>query len=204
MTTPTSDPSLATMPGHVPGCACPDCCGGGKLPDGGGLTAQLSLTLGKINDTQTRVCKQLDALAARAAALPNVVPLTRTGDVGVPGHVMLDFGQPQLGRFWMIRSFAISDAGFVRTSIAAGVTGDWFVSATTPRGSVDGVLPAQNWVWAQTTLPRIDLVSNEQIYVPSQQHLLCIIAGSNAGQIMQATAEIIDVSAASFASTFNV
>lgn len=173
------------------------------MPDGGGLAIQFGLTLGRVVDAQTRMCQQLDQLAAKQTALPNMIYLQNGAVVPAGGAAFaIDLGGPQQGRFWTVRGLGISAGDNVRTAIPGTTFCDWYVGKYS---SIVSQVPPQEWVWTQSALPKIDPFSNEQVPVLPQQHLFCVVTGaSTVGQQLLAQATILDVSQASYAATFNV
>jgi hypothetical protein len=177
------------------------------MPDGGGIMAGITLAIGKINSTHDRLCDALDKASARAALLPNQIPLSIAGAVPSPaGPFVIDLGGPQPGRVWMVRQLAVSDGNSVRAAVAGTVTTDWYVGK--PPGGVLGasnVIGPNQWVAATGAPPTIQPFSSEQIKVGPQNHLFVVITGATTvGQSLLATAIILDAPAGAFDPTFNL
>ena len=173
-------------------------------PDGPGVMLGLTLTLGRVQSAVEKIASTTDALAAQAAMLPNQITLSGAGTVLAGGVAFLiSLGSPQQGRFWYVRRCTVSDAGSFRTVITGATAADWYVgNLPVARGAI--VVPPQ-----QLALPMVPpasaLVSGEQIQVTSNDTLFVLVAGAtSAGQIIQASASVLDYSEASYAAVISL
>jgi hypothetical protein len=159
-------------------------------PAAPGVMAELSLTLGGLREEMHRArCDREAAIARHVANLPIAWSAWGSGVVVAATALVINLGGPSIGRRWVVRQLAVTDAGNVRTAIAGTVIADWYVGEPTPFG---GVPAPQQWR-ATMTPPVIVDKSNEQIVITPTDQLFVVVTGATtAGQQLLATAQVQD------------
>ena len=144
------------------------------VPDGGGLSAGVMLTLGRIADATERQCRQADAEAAAAALQPVWHRAMSSGVVVNGKDLLLDLGGPVPGRFWVVRMLGTGLAGDVDASIGGNPPNYWFTGKPQIAANGTPMRPASQWIW-QRTGAGMDVFSNNQITVLPQDHLFAVV-----------------------------
>lgn len=146
-------------------------------PDTAQAWASLSLAIG---DLRQQIAAQQQQ---RERPLPIRAPLTTAGTVPAAGPLILDLGAPSMGRRWTLRNLSVSDAADVTTAVAG--------AANVYVGSPHVVSPVA-WRWPLAALPAAEKFSSDQLAVIPQDHLLVVVTGATAGQVLLARAEVTD------------
>lgn len=149
-------------------------------PEGPVAWLELSARLGDIGQG----VKQLVADGRATRVLPLETPLPASGVVPASGTLVLDLGQPAMGRRWSVKSLAVSPAAGPTGTLAGSA--NWYVGNPNIYGPGEWCAPTM------TTLPGFQFVGADQIGVIPTNHLFCVITGGTAGQAAFARARILD------------
>jgi len=172
------------------------------VPDGGGISAGLQITLGRVASAQERVAAALNDLALKRADLPVTIPLVKTGLIPNPTvPTLIRLGSPQNGRRWVVRRWGVAASDDVTSYSGPGfanlyVGRPFGLNLTT--GSVE------QWSAFMGSLPGIEYFSNDQIVVLPGQELYLIVSQVTAGIQIASACNIMDMPQASYASTTDV
>lgn len=131
------------------------------------------------NLTQTITSERI----ARQREQPLRAPLARAGTIPAAGPLVLDLGQPAMGRRWDVKNVSVTDAADVTTA----VTGKAWVYVGQP-----GAYGPPAFRWELATLPAAETFSSEQLGVIPPDHLFVVVTGGTAAQIVLARAEALD------------
>jgi hypothetical protein len=129
------------------------------------------------------------------------------GSVPTPAATfIIDVGaQPQQGRQWTVRRWAVADAGDVAAAITGATRADLFVGKpfSVGVGSTRGAI--HQWADATTTLPAVRIPSAGSILVQPQEHVFVTITGATtAGQQLALALTILDEPQASYSAVQEV
>ena len=161
----------------------------------GGVMVQLTVALTGIRDAVSDLVARQAELARRADVQPARHTAVASGPVVAGTPLVLDLATPSQGRYWIIRSLSVSDAGAVRTAVAGPAVVDWYIgrmgAAQTPSPS--------NWQWTFAGAPAVQTFTSDPVYLMPQDRLIAVITGATtAGQILLAKAELWDGARARF------
>ena len=111
---------------------------------------------------------------------------TETVTLNASGFGVMDFGQPPVGFFWIIRLITVSDAAAWSNSMGAAAV-QFGVGNPDAAGS-SAVLPTPYVRWPFATLPNAATFSTNQFTTTAMSdHVIAQVVGGNAGQVIQAT-----------------
>jgi hypothetical protein len=172
------------------------------VPDGGGITAGLQVTLGRVASASEQLAAAVDAASKARQSLPNVLPLSISGIIPTPAAtVMANHGGPQPGRQWVVRRWAFSAATDVLNWTGGGIV-CLFVGKPYGPGGTSGSV--DQWA-AVITPPQVQNFSNEQILVlPGQQAFVVVSSNTQAGLAFMSTLTIMDMPQASYTSIVDI
>lgn len=134
------------------------------------------------------ISKQLAASEARTAAARSYRssirgPIVRAGVVPAAGPLVLDLGVPAMGRRWTVRNLSVSDAAAVGTALTGKA--DIYLGSPLAYGPT-------GWRDHLDALPAVKLYDADQVDVIPSDHLVVVVTGATAGQVVMARADVLD------------
>jgi hypothetical protein len=174
------------------------------VPDGGGISLGLQVTLGKVADATERMCRMLDQAAAVKAILPVPIPVVGQGVVPNPAATFtIDLGGPTQGRQWTVRRWSVADGADITNTIAGTDRADLYLGR--PYGTGGGSGGIQQWLDTINNPPGLQHISNGEIIIFPPDRLFVICTGmTTVGQQIAACAFIYDEPQASSTPVFDV
>jgi hypothetical protein len=138
----------------------------------------------QLGDISSGIAQLVNGAQAMRNTTPQETPLVASGVVPASQTLVMDLGQPAMGRRWSVRSLAVvSGAG--PTGTLAGVA-NWYVGNPNAFGAGEWAAPTM------ATLPAFQFVSSDQLNVTATNHLFCVLTGGTATQAAFARAYILD------------
>jgi hypothetical protein len=174
-----------------------------ELESGIKLWAKIGLELGetikKQNETNERLWRRLQF------ATPVRTWQTASGVFPASGNLVLNFGNPDLGSYWNIRSFAIGGTDINIT--AAGKFG-LYVSGFSAPGFSPGMsqlIDGGGTYGGADQMPYSENYGNDSYRINDSEQIYCVIFGGTAGQTYVANlSALVYNAAAALGNDFNI
>lgn len=153
----------------------------GPPPEGPSAWLNFSAQLGDISGG---IAQLVNGVQAMRNTTPQETPLAASGVVPASGTLVMDLGQPAMGRRWSVRNLAVVSAAGP-TGTLAGVA-NWYVGNPNIFGAGEWAAPTM------ATLPAFQFVSSDQCNITATNHLFCVITGGTSQQAAFARAYVLD------------
>ncbi len=188
-------PGAGTDEAGIPAAAAADLA---ELPEAGpmaALSAQLSVSLGQLGTAVDQWQAERRGYLADPYAIAWSIPLTQVLTLGAGGAGIVDLGGPKQGYIWRIRRVSISDAQSFTASMGAAV-GQFYEGIPSDAASAATMRP-QLVIWPFASLPNAATFGADEVPLIYPEHLVAVVTGGNANQVLQASARYQIVSVAS-------
>jgi hypothetical protein len=117
---------------------------------------------------------------------PTYAPINSSVTLDSNGNGIMDFGGPQVGRRWVVRMVAFSDAGSYFTTMGSA-------KVTLCVGqNVNNNITTNMVRWPFGTVPNAQSFGADQMWVVPRDHVLMSVTGGNSGQSIQGVIHIQD------------
>lgn len=114
-------------------------------------------------------------------------PVSQSATLSSTGFAIIDLGSPGHGFEWIVRLVVVSDAALWSNSMGSATVqfgkGEASPVPNTP-------MPAPTTRWPFTVVPNTATFGKNEFYIGTGDRLYCQVQNGNAGQLIQATAEV--------------
>lgn len=174
----------------------------GAQPEGGGgpglsaaLAAQLEVTLGKLGQGIDGLVAERRGYLQDPYSIAWSIPLTAALTLNGSGAGLVDLGGPSQGYLWRVRRVSISDAQSFTNSMGAAV-GQFYEGIPTDGPGATTMRP-QMVIWPFASLPNAATFGADEVPLAFGEHLVAVVTGGTANQVLQVSARYQIVSLAS-------
>ena len=163
------------------------------------LSAELALSIGRLDDSTKRLAKFLDA---RRGATPADLRLSASAAYPASGTLVLNLGSPDQGTVWILRRLVV---GGVTPGTAAAGAADVYVGAVANiSGQNPGSLELVDWVDRASSLPLVGWYGDRQVVVKAEEILWLNITAGTAAQLYVAAAQVQQVQEAAYRQSYQI
>jgi len=159
------------------------------------LQAQLSVTLGQLGTAVDQWQAERGRYQADPYAIAWAIPLTQVLQLNGAGAGIVDLGGPKQGYMWRVRRVSISDAQSFTASMGAAV-GQFYEGIPSDAANAVTMRP-QLVIWPFASLPNAATFGADEVPLSYPEHLVAVVTGGTANQVLQASARYQIMSVAS-------